>query len=152
MKPRRKRTWKICNDKKSRDKNHKGEEAWSLYLTQISQTLKSSNSDEAQTTWNIIKLRKLIRKLKAQESQVVGLGWRETERPKNLHKRNKGTQSDSSIKMDVVATHAMSERPQTLATFNFRVLQTFDHPCPFDLNPYAWIDVHYYRNQLQTFV
>jgi hypothetical protein len=43
MKPRRKRTWEICNDKKSRDKHHKGEEARSLYLTQISQTLKSSN-------------------------------------------------------------------------------------------------------------
>jgi len=70
--------------------------------------LKSSNSHEAQTTWNIIKLRKLIRKLKAQESKVVALRWREIERPKNLHKRNKWTQSDSSIKMDGVATHAMS--------------------------------------------
>jgi hypothetical protein len=59
MKPR------ICNAKKSRNKHHKGEEAQNLYLVQISQTLESSNFHEVQKTWNIMKLRKLIKKLKA---------------------------------------------------------------------------------------
>jgi ribosomal protein L18E len=75
-----------------------------LYFIQISQTLKNSNFHEAQKTWNAMKLRKLIRKLKAQKSQAVALGWREIKKPIFLHKRNKWTQSDSSIKMDGVAT------------------------------------------------
>jgi hypothetical protein len=73
--------------------------------------LETSNSHEAQKTWNIMKLRKLIRKLKAQESQVVAPAWRKTERRNFLHKRNKWTQSDSSIEMDGVATHCCERAP-----------------------------------------
>jgi hypothetical protein len=40
----------------------------SLYFIQISQTLENSNFDEVKKTWNIMKLRKLTRKLKAHES------------------------------------------------------------------------------------
>jgi hypothetical protein len=88
-----------------------------LYLTQISQTLESSNSHEAQKTWNITKLRKLIKKLKAQESQVVTIGWRKIERPNFLHKRNKWTPSDCSIKMDGVTTHCYERAPTNFNRF-----------------------------------
>jgi hypothetical protein len=47
MKPRR-RTGEICSAKKSRNKHREGEEARSLYPTQISQTLESSNFHEVQ--------------------------------------------------------------------------------------------------------
>jgi hypothetical protein len=58
-----------------------------------------------------MKLGKLIKKLKAQESQVVTLGWREIERPKILYKKNKWIQSDGSIEMDGVATHCYEWTP-----------------------------------------
>jgi hypothetical protein len=87
-----------------------------LYLTQILQTLESSNSHEAQKTWNIMKLRKLI-KLKAQESQVATPRWRKTKRPKNLHKKNKWTQNDSSIETDGVTTHYYEQAPTNFSRF-----------------------------------
>jgi hypothetical protein len=67
--------------------------------------LESSKFHEAQKTWNIMMLRKLIRKLKAQENQVVTSRWSEIERPNFLHKINKWTQSDDLIDTDGVATH-----------------------------------------------
>jgi hypothetical protein len=51
------------------------------------------------------------------------------------------------LKRMVLQHTTMSKRPQTSAAFNFRVLQTFGHPYPSDINLYAWIDLHY-RNQL----
>jgi hypothetical protein len=44
---KKKKTWEMCCAKKSIGKHHEGEEEWSLYPTQISQTLESSNSPEA---------------------------------------------------------------------------------------------------------
>jgi hypothetical protein len=73
--------------------------------------LESSNFHEAQKTWNITELRKLIRKLKVREKQAVAPGWRKTERPKFLHKINKWTQSDDLIKMDGVAIHYCEQAP-----------------------------------------
>jgi hypothetical protein len=82
-----------------------------LYLIQIAQTLENSNLHEAQKTWNITKLRKLIRKLKTQDKQVVTSRWRETKRPNFLHKINKWTQSDDLIKTDGVAIHYCEQAP-----------------------------------------
>ncbi len=104
-----------------------------------------------------MKLRKLIKKFEVQESQAIAPRWREIEKPIFLHKRNKWTQSDCLIATDGIATQmvlqhtAMKECPQTSIAFNSKVLQTFGHPCPSDLNPYAWRDLHS-KNQLQTFV
>jgi hypothetical protein len=42
---------------------------------------------------------------KAQESLVVAPRWKETKRPKILHKKNKWTQSDDLIETDGVAKH-----------------------------------------------
>ncbi len=67
-------------------------------------------------------LRKLIRKLKAQENQVVTSRWSEIERPNFLHKINKWTQSDDLIDTDGVATHycvTSAHRLQSLSTLGF---------------------------------
>jgi hypothetical protein len=62
-----------------------------------------------------------------------------------------GLKMTIQLKQMVLQHTNVNEHPQTSAAFNFKVLQTFGHPCPSDLNPYAWIDLHY-RNQLQIFV
>jgi hypothetical protein len=76
-----------------------------MYLIQISQTLENSNSHESQKTCNIMKFKKLIKKLKAQRVGAIAPRWKKTKRPNFLHKRNKWTQSDNSIETDGVATH-----------------------------------------------
>jgi len=55
------------------------------------------------------------------------------------------------LKRMVLQHIIMNECPHTSVDLNFKVFQTFGHPCSSDSNPYAWIDLHY-RNQLQTFV
>jgi hypothetical protein len=43
------------------------------------------------------------------------------------------------LKWIVLQHTTASEHPQTSAALNFKVLQTFGHPCLFDVSPYAWI-------------
>jgi hypothetical protein len=151
MKPRRKKTWKICNAKKSRDKHHEGEEARRLYFIQISQTLESSNSREVQKTWNIMKLRGWLESSKLKRARQLPQGEKKLKDQKICIRETSGLKVMVWLKQMVLQHTIMNKHPQTLAILNFRVLQTFCHPCPSDLNPYAWIDLHF-RNQLWTFV
>jgi hypothetical protein len=62
---------------------------------------------------------------------VVTLGWKETERPIFLHKRNKWTQSDGLIETDGVTTHycAITHKLQPLSALGFfKHLATHVHP------------------------
>jgi hypothetical protein len=59
----------------------------------------------------------LLRKFKAQKSQVITLRWKEIERPKILQNRNKWIQSDGSIETNGVATHCYEQAPINFSCF-----------------------------------
>ncbi len=100
------------------------------------------------TSWS---LESWLESSKLKRAMRLPQGGEKLKDKKNCIRETSGFKMKVRLKQMVLQHIVMNECPHTSTAFNFRVFQTFDHPCLSNLNPYAWIDLHY-KNQLQTFV